>query len=140
MSHTPISISPLSFCPRGQSNDASFPMVWFDGASHFDHGANLPATEGFEFGDRSEFKTSCQDVAARHPLPSARSNTASLRRPTNPLRGFDGRRLARVNCSPPSIPLAPLAFDAAFACSAALHGPLLHLIAIPCKAIPGGSL
>ena len=138
MSHTPISISPLSFCPRGQSNDASFPMVWFDGASHFDHGANLPATEGFEFGDRSEFKTSSQDVAARHPLPSALSNTASLRRPTNPLRGFDRRRLARGTCSPPSIPLAPMAFDAAFPCSAALQSPLLRVAKFGCQPIPGG--
>ena len=41
------------------------------------------------------------------------SGRASLRRPTDPLRGPIGRRLARGTCSPPSIPLAPGAAHAA---------------------------
>ena len=49
----------------------------------------------------------------REPVPLLPSRGASLRRPTEPLRGPIGRRLAKGTCSPPSIPLAPGAAAAA---------------------------
>lgn len=49
----------------------------------------------------------------RVSIPLSSFGRASLRRPTEPLRGPIGRRLARGTCSPPSIPLAPGAAAAA---------------------------
>ena len=49
----------------------------------------------------------------RESGPLSSFGRASLRRPTEPLRGPIGRRLARGACSPPSIPLAPGAAAAA---------------------------
>ena len=144
MSRAPTSISPLSFCPVVRSNGAPCPVVWFDGASHFDHEANLPVTEGFGFGglfgsgDISGFGILYQEEVAEHPALSARLNTASLRRPTSPLRGLDGQRLARGICSPHSILLAPMASDAAIACLPACHWPSLRLTAAPFGRISSG--
>lgn len=49
----------------------------------------------------------------RESVPLSSFGRASLRRPTEPLRGPIGRRLAKGTCSPPSIPLAPGAAAAA---------------------------
>ena len=53
---------------------------------------------------------------------------ASLRRPTEPLRGPIGRRLAKGTCSTPSIPLAP---GAAFAAPGGLSASRLAVRVAP---------
>lgn len=115
-------------------------VVWSDGGPFHESVEEVPIAEEFELGRRSKFAVFAQEGVADHPDPQARQNTASLRRPTNPLSGFDGRRLPRGTCSPPSIPLAPMAFDAAFPCFAALQSPSLRVAKFGCKPIPGGRL
>ena len=65
----------------------------------------------------------------RESVPLSSFGRASLRRPTEPLRGPIGRRLARETCSPPSIPLAPGAAAAAPGCLSASR--LAVLVASP---------
>lgn len=115
-------------------------VVRSDGGPFHDSVEEIPIAEDFELGRRFKFAVFAQEGVAEHPDPQACRNTASLRRPTNPLCSFDRRRLARRTCSPPSIPLAPMAFDAAIACSAVRPVPSLHLIATLCKPLPGGKL
>ena len=113
-------------------------MVWFEEGPLHGSAGNFPSTK--DFGVESHFESGVfhQEVAAKHADLTAVPNTASLRRPTNPLRDFARRRLAQGTCSPPSIPLAPMAFDAAFRCSAALQSPALRVAKFGCKPIPGG--
>ena len=67
----------------------------------------------------------------RESGPLSSFGRASLRRPTEPLRGPIGRRLARGTCSPPSIPLAS---GAAVAATGFLSASRLAVLVAPSSA------
>ena len=67
----------------------------------------------------------------RESVPLLLFGRASLRRPTEPLRGPIGRRLAKGTCSPPSIPLAP---GAAITAPGGLSASRLAVLVAPSSA------
>ena len=67
----------------------------------------------------------------RESVPLVLFSRASLRRPTEPLRGPIGRRLAKGTCSPPSIPLAP---GAAITAPGGLSASRLAVLVAPSSA------